>query len=102
MFIGIDLDRDGTIDMVHKNHELFEATSVIRINDKNYRVSEISRDGRKVTFEQVNEDAQNRPLLKKGSATPLFETQRRTRKELFTERLSRKSHHCSRDFKDTA
>ena len=73
VFIGIDLDRDGTIDMVHKNHELFEATSVIRINDKNYRVSEISRDGRKVTFEQVDEDAQNRPLLKKGSIAPLFE-----------------------------
>ena len=73
VFIGIDLNRDGTIDMVHKNHELFEATSVIRINDKNYRVSEISRDGRKVTFEQVDEDAQNRPLLKKGSDAPLFE-----------------------------
>jgi hypothetical protein len=73
VFIGIDLNRDGTIDMVHKNHELFEATSVIRINDKNYRVSEISRDGRKVTFEQVDEDAQNRPLLKKGSIAPLFE-----------------------------
>jgi len=73
VFIGIDLDRDGSIDMVHKNHELFEATSVIRINDKNYRVSEISRDGRKVTFEQVDEDAQNRPLLKKGSIAPLFE-----------------------------
>lgn len=73
VFIGIDLDRDGTIDMVHKNHELFEATSVIRINDKNYRVSEISRDGRKVTFEQVDENAQNRPLLKKGSDAPLFE-----------------------------
>lgn len=73
VFIGIDLDRDGTIDMVHKNHELFEATSVIRINDKNYRVSEISRDGRKVTFEQVDEDAWNKPLLKKGSTAPLFE-----------------------------
>ena len=59
--------------MVHKNHELFEATSVIRINDKNYRVSEISRDGRKVTSSRSMKMPRTGLCWKKGSIAPLFE-----------------------------
>lgn len=73
VFLGIDYDKDGNIDIVHWNYEIFEANSVVEINGKNYKISEISRDGRKVTFSEVNESAQNKLPLKKNSAAPRFE-----------------------------
>jgi hypothetical protein len=74
IFVAIDTDGDGELDMRPESHEVYRPKEPFRVQvqDVVYAITSVSEDGRRMTLERIG-NAEPRPIIGPGHTAPDFD-----------------------------